>query len=98
MFHARAEAFAPATVANLGVGFDILGMAVEGAGDTIIAVPLDGAGAKILSIEGDNGKLSHDADTNVATIAANALLKALNRKDGVGLHLNKGLPLASGMG
>lgn len=98
MFHARAEAFAPATVANLGVGFDILGMAVAGAGDTIIAVPSDGAGAKILSIEGDNGKLSHDADKNVATIAANALLNALNRKDGVGLHLKKGLPLASGMG
>jgi homoserine kinase len=98
MFHARAEAFAPATVANLGVGFDILGMAVEGAGDTIIAVPADGTGAKILSIEGDNGKLSHDADKNVATIAANALLNALNRKDGVGIHLKKGLPLASGMG
>jgi homoserine kinase len=98
MFHARAEAFAPATVANLGVGFDILGMAVEGAGDTIIAVPADGTGAKILSIEGDGGNLSHDADKNVATIAANALLNALNRKDGIGFHLKKGLPLASGMG
>lgn len=98
MFHARAEAFAPATVANLGVGFDILGMAVDGAGDTIIAVPHDNAGAVMLSIEGDDGKLSLDADKNVATIAANALLKALNRKDGVGLHLKKGLPLASGLG
>jgi homoserine kinase len=98
MFHARAEAFAPATVANLGVGFDILGMAVDGAGDTIIAVPQDSAGAVILSIEGDGGKLSHEADKNVATIAANALLKALDRKDGVGIHLKKGLPLASGLG
>jgi homoserine kinase len=98
MFHARAEAFAPATVANLGVGFDILGMAVDGAGDTIIALPQEAAGAVILSIEGDGGKLSKDADKNVATIAANALLKALDRKDGVGLHLKKGLPLASGLG
>ena len=98
MFHARAEAFAPATVANLGVGFDILGMAVDGAGDTIVAVPQETAGAVILSIEGDWGKLSHDADKNVATIAANALLKALDRKDGVGIHLKKGLPLASGLG
>jgi homoserine kinase len=98
MFHARAEAFAPATVANLGVGFDILGMAVDGAGDTIIALPQEAAGAVMLSIEGDGGKLSKDADKNVATIAANALLKALDRKDGVGLHLKKGLPLASGLG
>src|SRR5690606_6221547 len=98
MVHARAEAFAPATVANLGVGFDILGMAVEGAGDTIIALPHNSTGAHILSIEGDEGKLPHDADKNVATIAANALLQALNRKQGVGLHLKKGLPLASGLG
>jgi homoserine kinase len=98
MFHARAEAFAPATVANLGVGFDILGMAVDGAGDMIIALPQETAGAVMLSIEGDGGKLSKDADKNVATIAANALLKALDRKDGVGLHLKKGLPLASGLG
>ena len=35
MVNTRAEAFASATVANLGVGFDILGMAVEGPGDVI---------------------------------------------------------------
>ena len=33
MSFSRAEAFAPATVANLGVGFDIQGLALEGMGD-----------------------------------------------------------------
>ena len=99
MANTRAEAFAPATVANLGVGFDILGLAVEGVGDTIVAEWCDGVkGAVILSIEGDNGKLPTEAEKNVATIAANALLEDLGGEYGIGLHLKKGLPLSSGMG
>lgn len=33
----KVETFAPATVANLGVGFDFLGCAVTGLGDYVIA-------------------------------------------------------------
>jgi homoserine kinase len=98
MANTIAEAFAPATVANLGVGFDILGMAVDSAGDTIIAEKRREKGAVILNIEGDKGKLPYEAEQNVATIAANALLNAVNADFGVGIHLKKGLPLASGLG
>ncbi|MEL6525045.1 MAG: homoserine kinase, partial [Chloroflexota bacterium] len=98
MANTRAEAFAPATVANLGVGFDILGLAVRGTGDTIIAEWRDEPGAVILGIEGDNGKLPTAPEKNVATIAANALLDHLGESYGVGLHLKKGLPLSSGLG
>lgn len=34
-YHKEIEIFAPATVANLGPGFDIMGMAIEGAGDRL---------------------------------------------------------------
>ena len=99
MANTRAEAFAPATVANLGVGFDILGLAVEGVGDTIIAEWCeDTTRSIILSIEGDEGRLPTEADKNVATIAANALLQDLGCEQGVGLTLKKGLPLSSGLG
>jgi homoserine kinase len=98
MANTIAEAFAPATLANLGVGFDILGMAVDNAGDTIIAEKRPEKGAVILSIEGDKGKLPYEADENVATIAANALLNTVSADFGVGIHLKKGLPLASGLG
>ncbi|MGJ3240517.1 MAG: homoserine kinase [Anaerolineae bacterium] len=99
MANTRAEAFAPATVANLGVGFDILGLAIEGVGDTIIAEWQESAeGAVILSVEGDGGRLPTQADKNVATIAANALLSDLGGGHGIGLHLKKGLPLSSGLG
>ena len=98
MVNTRAEAFAPATVANLGVGFDILGLAVGGPGDVISVEKREGRGAVITSIIGDDGKLPTESDKNVATIAANALLEAINADFGVSIRLKKGLPLASGLG
>lgn len=98
MVNARAEAYAPATVANLGVGFDILGMAVDGAGDTVIAEYREEAGAVIGSIEGDGGTLPREAERNVASISAQALLNEMNIQHGVTLHIRKGLPSASGLG
>jgi homoserine kinase len=98
MANTRAEAFAPATMANLGVGFDILGLAITGAGDTVIAERRDRAGAIMAAIEGDGGRLPYAADKNVATIAANALLQVIAPDVGIALTLQKGLPLASGLG
>lgn len=98
MANTRAEAFAPATVANLGVGFDILGLAVEGAGDTVIVERRAEKGAIMVKIEGDDGRLPLEANKNVASISANAMLKALKADFGVEITLHKGLPLASGLG
>lgn len=95
---AIAEAFAPATVANLGVGFDILGMAVDGSGDRVRVQRKDEPGAVIRGIVGDGGKLPTDAAKNVAAIAANALLQEVAATFGVEIWLEKGLPIASGLG
>ncbi|MGB1288705.1 MAG: homoserine kinase, partial [Aggregatilineales bacterium] len=75
MSNTRAEAFAPATVANLGVGFDLMGMAVAGAGDIICAEWHDEPGAIMQDIQGDNGKIPYAADENIASVAANAFLQ-----------------------
>ena len=40
-------AFAPASIGNVGVGFDILGLAIAGAGDRVAARKTDGAGVTI---------------------------------------------------
>ena len=61
MSNSRAEAFAPATVANLGVGFDILGVAVSGSGDVISVEKTVELGAKMIHISGDNGRLPMEA-------------------------------------
>lgn len=96
--NSRAEAFAPATVANLGVGFDILGLALSEPGDIVSVSWRDSPGAIITAIEGDNGKLSTDPLKNTACIAANSVLKTLNAERGVEIRLFKNLPLASGLG
>lgn len=98
MIQTTAEAFAPATVANLGVGFDILGLALREPGDIVRAELCDEAGAMIVQIEGDGGKLTCDPDKNTACIAANHVLRAVNAARGVKLTLVKGLPLSSGLG
>lgn len=94
----RAEAFAPATVANMGVGFDIIGFALQEPGDIVRAERTDAAGAVIAEITGDNGALPREADKNTAAIAANHVLKQINAPHGVRLTIEKRLPLASGLG
>lgn len=94
----RAEAFAPATVANLGVGFDILGLAIDGMGDKAIVEFQDSPEIVITDIEGDGGKLPREADKNVTSVSARAFLDAMGEKRGLKIKLIKGLPLASGLG
>ena len=95
---ANARAFAPASMGNVGVGFDILGLAFREPGDTVFAEKRDEPGAVIVSIEGDGGALPHESEKNTATVAANAVLRMIDAPCGVGITLRKGLPLASGLG
>lgn len=98
MMNTRAEAFAPATMANLGVGFDILGLAFQEPGDVVRVEPSDKPGAHIVDITGDGGKLPRASEKNTACVAANSVLKAINAQVGVSVWVEKRLPLASGLG
>lgn len=91
--------FAPASVANFGVGFDVLGAALDGPGDVVRARLTDKPGVRLLSVTGDAGRLSRSARRNTAAVAAAAVLEAAGeRRRGLELTLEKGLPLSSGMG
>jgi homoserine kinase len=92
------RAFAPATVANVSCGFDVLGFAVEAPGDEVIARPRDEPGVFIAAITGDGGRLPHDAAANTAGAAALALLAHIGAPCGVELELHKRMPLGSGLG
>ena len=94
----RAAAYAPATMANLGVGFDILGLALAEPGDTVEAVFSSEPGVQIASISGDGGRLPREAERNTAGIAAQSVLRLVGETRGVALSIHKGLPLASGLG
>ncbi len=87
--------FAPATVANLGVGFDVLGLALDGPGDTVTAHLSDQPGVRIRSVNAD---IPTDATKNTAGVAAISTLKAAGVTAGVELVIEKGLPIGSGLG
>ena len=97
-----ATAFAPASIGNVGVGFDMLGLAMSGVGDRVTATRTAGKGvyiAQVLGLDGeDHPTLSTDAATNTASIAVAALWQAVGAPGGVELVVRKGIPLQSGMG
>ncbi|MGI9202404.1 MAG: homoserine kinase [Woeseiaceae bacterium] len=95
-------AFAPASIGNVGVGFDMLGLAISAAGDKVSARKVDDNGVTIKEVRGLDGEihaeLSSNADENTASIAAQALLDDAGIEMGVELVVYKGVPLQSGMG
>src|SRR3954464_8054129 len=94
----RIRIFAPATIANLGPGFDVLGLALSAPGDVVEAELRDAPGVEIVEITGDNGALSTDPERNVAGRAGADVLRRANHPHGVNLWLHKQMPLASGLG
>ncbi|MBK6405775.1 MAG: hypothetical protein IPF66_12470 [Holophagales bacterium] len=100
----RVRAFAPATVANLGPGFDVLGAALDGPGDSVTAWRSKKPGVRIVEITGDQGRLPLDSEKNTASVAATHVLEAAivagraTPRTGIEISLEKGLPLASGLG
>jgi homoserine kinase len=93
------RAFAPATVANVACGFDILGFAVESPGDEVTITLTKEPGVKVLSITGDEGKLPLDASRNTVSLVIQEYLEHINKSDlGVAIELKKMMPLKSGLG
>lgn len=91
--------FAPATVANVACGFDILGFAMDEIGDTITVTKTKTPGLVITAIHGAD-YLPKEADKNVATVAVQALIDALPEpfKGGFTFELFKNVMPGSGLG
>lgn len=94
----RATVFAPGSVGNVGPGFDVLGLAVEGVGDTVTVELTDGE-ARIEKITGRDAEIiPTDPRKNVASIAATAWLRGQGIAKNTIVTLKKGLAVAGGMG
>ena len=94
----QASAFAPASVGNIGVGFDILGHTVAGPGDRATVRRIAAADVRIAAIRGSRSELPHEAARNTAGAALIALREALALPYGFEIELDKGIALGSGMG
>ena len=94
----QARAFSPASVANVAVGFDLLGYAVPDVGDTVTVRRIDAPEVRIVAIRGAAVELPLDAPSNTAGAALIALREALALPFGFEVEIDKGIPLSSGMG
>lgn len=92
------EIFAPASIGNIGPGFDVLGVAVTNCGDTVTAKRKTGKGVEILEVSGCASKLPLDTAKNTAGIAALKVLWKIGADQGITLRIQKGVPVASGLG
>ncbi len=90
------KVIAPATVANIGCGYDTIGFALDGIYEEVTVSKRDDELLIISRIEGAN--LSLDADSNVAIIAVRALLDHLDLKLGFDFHIKKLFKPGSGLG
>lgn len=98
MNHNFATAFAPASVGNVAVGFDVLGHAIRVIGDRVRATRSSTPGVRIASVTGITRELPRDAAANTAGRAAQSLLESRRPVWGVELAIEKGIPLGSGLG
>jgi len=94
----EATAFAPASVGNVAVGFDILGHTISGVGDQALVRRIDEPTVRVAAIRGVVTDLPLDASRNTAGAALIALRESLDLPFGFEIELHKGIPLGSGMG
>ena len=90
--------FAPATVANVSCGFDILGFALNNPGDELILKKNNSGAVNLVEITGDDGKLPFDPDQNSVPAVIISILRHLNINPGIDIYLHKKMPLGSGLG
>ena len=94
----KIRVFAPATVANVSCGFDILGFAVDCPGDEVVIKLSDNPGVIITKIEGDWGCLPKNPDKNTVGVSVLSFLKHIQSDQGMEIELYKKMPLNSGLG
>ncbi len=103
MATASTTVFVPATIGNVGPGFDVLGLAIDGLGDEI-TVELHEPGpqhttSRIGEVIGrDAALIPRDASQNCAVIAALSLLRRIGLPHHVTIHLDRALPVSGGLG
>ncbi len=90
--------FAPASVANVACGYDILGFAIEKPGDEIIIRFSEKPGLRITKITGAKGKIPYELEKNTAGFAALKTLEHLGETRGFEMEIHKKMPFGSGLG
>ncbi len=94
----QVTAFAPASVGNVAVGYDVLGSALDVLGDRVTVRRLDAPGVRIGTITGRVTDLPTTPEQNTASVALSSLRDAAAVDHGFEVSIEKGIPLGSGLG
>ena len=91
------KVFAPGTVANLGCGFDVMGLTLDGVGDVLeVGVAENAEGFEIRNRSGM--ELPGNVEENVITPAVRALLEAYGRPVRIEVEILEKIAPGSGIG
>ncbi|MFL6620205.1 MAG: homoserine kinase [Povalibacter sp.] len=93
-----ATAFAPASIGNVAVGFDVLGHSFQTIGDRVTARRIDTPTVRIVSISGLVSDLPREPEKNTSGMAVLSMVRDLKLDFGIELSIEKGIPLGSGLG
>ena len=93
-----ARATAPASIGNVGVGFDVLGLAFDAVRDSVTAHRENEPGVRLGTVSGLVEYLPAEVEKNCALAAARAVLDAAGARFGCRIDIDKGVPLSAGMG
>ena len=90
--------FVPATIGNVGPGFDVLGLAFEGLGNTYRLSLCEGK-SRVDSVEGiDFDRVPTDPRKNLSLLAADYVAKHYRKSYHFALEIEEGLPIGGGLG
>jgi homoserine kinase len=92
------KVFAPASVSNVGPGFDLMGFAINNLGDEIIVKINSTKKLTITKITGDKKILPLDVNKNTATVGISALLNFIKSDIGFDIEIHKKMGIGSGLG
>ena len=90
------KVYAPATISNLGSGFDVIGLAIDRPGDVVVARRRKEPGIEF-SVSPHRAGIPVGMD-NVAAHVASLFLEEMRPRFGIRTVLHKRMPLGSGLG
>jgi homoserine kinase len=93
----KVKIFAPATISNLGSGFDAIGLAIDKPGDIVVAEKTKEPGLSF-TVKTVVKNIPNNSSDNVAAYVAQLMLDEFKQDFGVTMILNKLMPIGSGLG
>lgn len=97
MAYSAVRVFAPATISNLGPGFDVLGLAIAHPGDVVQAQRSMLPGLSF-SVKTPQHGIPANTRKNVAAYVASLLMDEVKPSFGIRMVLHKHMPVGSGLG